>query len=164
MLSKTSLGIAAAGAGICFLGYCIYFDKKRRSDPDFRQKLKEKRRKNANKPTSRGGSASTTKFPDPNNQEACQQYFMQEIQLGEMLLSNGQIEEGVDHLANAVVICGQGQHLMQVFSQTLPPEVVSLLTIRIPIVRQRLQDQFGVKVEKKTEGPKIQQIAEDDVE
>jgi import receptor subunit TOM20 len=41
MLSKTSIGIAAAGAGICFLGYCIYFDKKRRSDPDFRQKLKE---------------------------------------------------------------------------------------------------------------------------
>ena len=28
-------------------------------------------------------------FPDPNNQEACQQYFMQEIQLGEILLSNG---------------------------------------------------------------------------
>ena len=40
MLSKTSLGIAAAAAGavIC---YCVFFDKKRRSDPDFRQKLKE---------------------------------------------------------------------------------------------------------------------------
>ena len=49
---------------------------------------------------------------------------------------NTEIEEGVEHLANAVVICGQGQHLMQVFSQTLPPEVVSLLTMRIPIVRQ----------------------------
>ena len=31
-------------AGICgtaFIGYCIYFDKKRRSDPDFKKKLRE---------------------------------------------------------------------------------------------------------------------------
>lgn len=34
------MGIAA-GAGLCFLGYCIYFDKKRRSDPNFKQKLRE---------------------------------------------------------------------------------------------------------------------------
>lgn len=47
-----------------------------------------------------------------------------------------EMEEGVEHLANAVVICGQGQHLMQVFTQTLPPEVVTLLTVRIPMVRQ----------------------------
>ncbi len=41
MLSKTGLGIAAAGAGICFIGYCVYFDHKRRSDPMFKQKLRE---------------------------------------------------------------------------------------------------------------------------
>ena len=34
------LGIGAAA----FLGYCVYFDNKRRSAPDFRAKLKEKRR------------------------------------------------------------------------------------------------------------------------
>lgn len=43
MLSKSSLGIVAAGAGMCFVGYCIYFDKKRRSHPEFRQKLKERK-------------------------------------------------------------------------------------------------------------------------
>ena len=40
-LSKTTLGFAAAGAGLCFIGYCVYFDQKRRSDPDFKKKLKE---------------------------------------------------------------------------------------------------------------------------
>lgn len=40
MLSKTAMGIAA-GAGLCFLGYCVYFDRKRRSDPDFKRKLRE---------------------------------------------------------------------------------------------------------------------------
>ena len=46
------------------------------------------------------------------------------------------IEEGVDHLANAVVICGQPQQLIQVFSQTLPPPVVQLLMLKIPVVKQ----------------------------
>ena len=46
------------------------------------------------------------------------------------------IEEGVDHLANAVVICGNSQQLMQVFSQTLPPPVVQMLMMRIPVVKQ----------------------------
>ena len=35
--------LAAGVAGISFLGYCIYFDRKRRSDPLFKQKLKERR-------------------------------------------------------------------------------------------------------------------------
>ena len=28
-----------AGLGLCFLGYCVYFDRKRRSHPDFKKKL-----------------------------------------------------------------------------------------------------------------------------
>jgi hypothetical protein len=41
-MSTKTLGLAAAGAGLLgFIGYCIYFDRKRRSDPQFKQKLKE---------------------------------------------------------------------------------------------------------------------------
>ena len=42
MISK-SLSIAAGAAAVGFIGYCVYFDHKRRSDPDFRKKLKESR-------------------------------------------------------------------------------------------------------------------------
>jgi len=41
MLTQTAWTVAAAGVGLCFIGYCIYFDRKRRSDPFFRQKLRE---------------------------------------------------------------------------------------------------------------------------
>ncbi|XP_052766043.1 mitochondrial import receptor subunit TOM20 homolog B-like isoform X2 [Mya arenaria] len=157
MLTKTSLGIAAAAGAGLFLGYCIYFDRRRRNDPDFRRKLKE-RRKKASKQSS---NTSNTKFPDPLNESACQQYFMQEINLGEILLSNGQLNEGVEHLANAVAVCGQPAHLMQVFRQTLPPEVVQSLETRIPIVKQRLL-QERAEVTKKPE--LSAQLAEDDVE
>lgn len=32
--------VAAVSLGVGFVGYCFYFDKKRRSAPEFREKLK----------------------------------------------------------------------------------------------------------------------------
>jgi len=40
MNRNTVLAIAGV-CGTAFIGYCIYFDRKRRSAPDFKQKLKE---------------------------------------------------------------------------------------------------------------------------
>lgn len=42
-VSRTTLSIAAGVAGTLFLGYCIYFDKKRRSDPEYKKKIRERR-------------------------------------------------------------------------------------------------------------------------
>ncbi len=42
-INKTTLSIAAGVAGTLFLGYCIYFDKKRRSDPDYKKKIRERK-------------------------------------------------------------------------------------------------------------------------
>lgn len=41
-------------------------------------------------------------------------FFLQEIQAGEALISSGDIDQGVTHLANAVVVCGQPTQLLQV--------------------------------------------------
>ena len=41
MSSRLMAGIVAGICGTFFLGYCIYFDRKRRSDPLFKQKLRE---------------------------------------------------------------------------------------------------------------------------
>ncbi|XP_059166619.1 mitochondrial import receptor subunit TOM20 homolog [Physella acuta] len=134
MLSKTTLGIAAASAGICFIGYCFYFDRKRRSDPEFKNKLKEKRKQAKQQKSVSGG----TRLPDLSNPEAMQRFFLQEVQKGEELLAVGDIEEGVEHLSNAVAVCGQPQQLLQVLQQTLPPQVFALLVQKLPSVGARL--------------------------
>ena len=41
MIMKTPVGIAFGLVG--FIGYCIYFDRKRRADPDFKKKLRERK-------------------------------------------------------------------------------------------------------------------------
>ncbi|KAH9519533.1 Mitochondrial import receptor subunit TOM20 B [Bulinus truncatus] len=134
MLSKTTIGIAAASAGICFIGYCVYFDRKRRNDPEFKKKLRE-RRKVAKEEKAKTG---VTRLPDLTNPEAMQRFFLQEVQIGEEKLASGDIEEGVEHLSNAVAVCGQPQHLLQVLQQTLPPQVFALLVQKLPSVGARL--------------------------
>ena len=71
-LSSKSLGLWAGLGTAAFLGYCIYFDKKRRSNPDFKRKLREKR-----KAASKGGSSSGPALPDFGDQESVQRFFLQ---------------------------------------------------------------------------------------
>ena len=40
MVSGRFVAVCAAGmVGSLFLGYCVYFDKKRRSDPNYKKKV-----------------------------------------------------------------------------------------------------------------------------
>ncbi|XP_063241463.1 mitochondrial import receptor subunit TOM20 homolog [Bacillus rossius redtenbacheri] len=150
MVSKAALGIAAGICGIVAVGYCIYFDNKRRSDPNFKQKLRERRR--AARKTKK---SSGTKLPDLKDHEAVQRFFIQEVQLGEELLAGGSVEAGVQHLANAVSVCGQPQQLLQVLQQSLPPQVFHLLLQSLPAVGQRMMAQSA--------GP-LSAVGDDDVE
>jgi import receptor subunit TOM20 len=134
MLSK--LGLVAAGAGLAFVGYCIYFDRQRRNDPLYRVKLRERRKKAKRSAKEQGKSGS--QIPDLQDSESMQRFFLQEVQLGEELLATGDIENGVDHLSNAVAVCGQPQQLLQVLQQSLPPQVFQLLLLKLPIAGKRV--------------------------
>ena len=39
VMVSSLLKLTFAGAVVGFLGYCVYFDRKRRSDPDYRDKV-----------------------------------------------------------------------------------------------------------------------------
>lgn len=41
MLGRTTTAVLGA-AGLAFVGYCIYFDRKRRSDPLYKEKIRER--------------------------------------------------------------------------------------------------------------------------
>ncbi|CAG0887703.1 unnamed protein product [Cyprideis torosa] len=136
MLSKT----AVWAVGICsslFIGYCIYFDHKRRSSPDYKKKLREMRVR-----------------PGHSGNDL--------IQLGETLLTNGEVEEGIQHLANAVVVCGQPSGLLQVLRQSLPSPVFSKLIQELPLAGQRLTPRGATKDGKtKTDTASLTPLYED---
>lgn len=126
-MSCNKLCLVAATAGAAFLGYCIYFDHKRRSAPDFKKKLREKR----NKAKSGSGKKTATTLPDPRDSQAMQKFFLNEVQLGEELLSAGDEEGGIEHLSNAVAVCGSPQQLLSVLQQTLPPPIFAKLVQKL---------------------------------
>lgn len=75
MDSLTNIGkstIVAGVAGALFLGYCIYFDHKRRSAKDFKKKLHEKRQEREK----RSVKKNKNKMPDLTDHEAVQRYFV----------------------------------------------------------------------------------------
>merc|ERR1712126_479595 len=113
----------------------IYFDRKRRSHPDFRRKLREKRKAAART----GNKASGPALPDFADQEAVQRFFLQEVQLGEELLATGDIQNGVEHLSLAVAVCGQPHSLLSVLQQTLPPQIYQLLLQNLDVAQQKVR-------------------------
>jgi len=140
MISKAAVGIAVGMAGI-FVGYCFYFDKKRRNDPDFKKKLRERRK-------ARKAAQKESRIPiNMEDQEVVQRFFLQEVQLGEEMLATGNLDGGIEHLGNAVAVCGQPNELLRVLQKTLPPQVFHLLLQRLPSVGQKLASQTAMTEE-----------------
>lgn len=137
MNTKTVGIFAGLGAAAAVIGYCVYFDRKRRSDPDFKRRLKEKR-KQGGSGSKKGGSGGPS-LPDFSDQEAVQRFFLQEVQLGEQLLAQGDIELGVEHLSLAVAVCGQPHALLGVLQQTLPPQIYQLLLQNLDSAQKKVR-------------------------
>ncbi|XP_016989977.1 mitochondrial import receptor subunit TOM20 homolog [Drosophila rhopaloa] len=116
--------VLAALSGMMFMGYCVYFDKKRRSDPEFKRKLHERRNKRNFASLRSSGSANMS-------DKDIEMYFMTQIHKGEGLITNGDIEGGVDHLINAILVCSQPGKLLQVLQSTLPMEIFTMMLVKM---------------------------------
>ncbi|GFX29393.1 mitochondrial import receptor subunit TOM20 homolog [Trichonephila clavipes] len=135
MLSKTAV-VAAGVCGTLFIGYCIYFDRKRRNDPNFKQNIRDRRAKALL--MKEKAKLDGSKIPELRDYESVQKFFIQEVQLGEELLAQGDIENGIEHLSTALAVCGEPQHLIEVLQVQLPPQIFHMLMQRLPIVSNRL--------------------------
>ncbi|KAH8354474.1 hypothetical protein KR084_012051 [Drosophila pseudotakahashii] len=119
--------VLAAISGMLFMGYCVYFDKKRRSDPEFKRKLHERRHQRALPVMGLGSSGSSHNVSEKD----IEMYFMTQIHKGEGLITDGDIEGGVDHLINAILVCTQPGKLLQVLQNTLPVEIFTMMLIKM---------------------------------
>ncbi|VDO04694.1 unnamed protein product [Rodentolepis nana] len=124
--------LAAVGAAASFIGYCIYFDHKRRSDPNFRAKLIQKRKEQA----LAAQKASIPQLPSFNDPRAVHKFFLDQISAGETALAACNVDEAVTHFAYAIVVCGQPTHLLQVLQASLSPNIFSKVVSALPEIRK----------------------------
>ena len=68
---------SAIVCGALFIRYCIYFDHKRRSDPNFKNRLRERRKKQKLAKE----RAGLSRLPDLEDAEAVQKFFLEEKNL-----------------------------------------------------------------------------------
>ncbi|XP_068156896.1 mitochondrial import receptor subunit TOM20 homolog [Drosophila tropicalis] len=141
-MSLKSLIISSLCTATAFcLGYCIYFDRKRRNDPQYKSKVHKRREREQLKQMElhRQGNYSQQQrqdvpphheyvirsgtLPDVTDHAALERYFLNEIKLGDQLISQGLLDEGLGHLANAIVVCAQPDALIQMLQSTLPEKI-----------------------------------------
>ncbi|KAI2801121.1 hypothetical protein RDWZM_009589 [Blomia tropicalis] len=141
-LAKVSLIVGAVG----FVSYCVYFDRKRRNDPNFKEKLKAKRA--LAKKSGKNQDCEIPIFKDPADMQA---FFLKEVQISDELMQIGQFDEAVLHLANAAVVCNQKSEFLGVMQKSLPPSAFQLLIQYYQIANERyikklLEDQAMSKM------------------
>jgi import receptor subunit TOM20 len=138
--------MSVLAGGICagFLAYCVYFDRKRRSDPNFKTKLREKRLKEE---IEKHEKTSQNDYPDLSTSTGLESFFVSEMQLGQQLLSTGDIENGTEHIAFAVLVTPNKEELLGFLSSQLPDDVFQMIVRKIPKCGEKLIKNAKLKTE-----------------
>ncbi|GMS91631.1 hypothetical protein PENTCL1PPCAC_13806, partial [Pristionchus entomophagus] len=106
----------------------------------YKDKIRQKRRENAASRSiiRRGTSKSNVDVSNPLKPTDMQSFFLEEVRLGEGLMDAGSLEEGAEHIANAVINSGHGNQLLSIVQQAIPPDHFALVLEKLPSNKQRL--------------------------
>ncbi|KAI3381188.1 hypothetical protein SNEBB_008615 [Seison nebaliae] len=125
--------LIVTGCGI--LGYCIYFDYQRRSAPDFKKKLAERRRKERIERTYK----TFDDIPSDDDRAAVQQYMMNTLEKGEILLREGRIEQSIMEFAKAIALSEKPLNFLNVLKTSFPAEIIRLIEEVLPKAKSRVR-------------------------
>lgn len=157
---KTSVIVAASVGTVVtgFLAYAIYFDHKRRTDPEFRKALKRESRRQARaareeaeaegaqqQEAIKSAFKEATEEGFPSGIEEKEAFFMSEVAKGEQLCQDGtdQIEAALCFY-KALKVYPQPKDLIGIYDKTVPKEVLEILADIVAMDNSlALGDSFG---------------------
>ena len=134
-ISYTTLALATTGTLLtASLAYALYFDHRRRSDPDFRRNLKKQHKKisklseEQQKASERSQKERIKSVVDaaneegfPRDAEETEQYFMQEVARGEGMCTDGSDPvEAALCFYKALKVYPQPRELIGIYDKTVP--------------------------------------------
>ncbi|EDW06253.1 mitochondrial import receptor subunit TOM20 homolog [Drosophila mojavensis] len=131
MSRNSLLALTAGTAGAILLGYCIYYDRKRRSDPNYKRKVHERRQKVNTLPFAYNATHRLN-LSELNDHEMVQHYFQNEIKVAEDLFRQAKLDMGLVHLANAIMVCAQPVALLEAMKVALPERIFNMLLTKLP--------------------------------
>ncbi|ORZ21253.1 MAS20 protein import receptor-domain-containing protein [Absidia repens] len=142
-LQSKQVALIAAGVAVTAgVGYLIYFDQKRRSDPSFRKQLKKERKKVAKKEKVEKEEAEQSvkdlitqvmqlaaQETLPSTPEEKEKYFMAQVAKGEALCSQGPTayQDAVVPFYLALKVYPAPLELIMIYQKTIPEPVFQIL-------------------------------------
>ncbi|KAL7627654.1 mitochondrial import receptor subunit tom20 [Parahypoxylon ruwenzoriense] len=139
--SSTILSLTAATAATGLLAYAVYFDYQRRADPNFRRNLRREERRQARAEKEEAVAQNKQKRKDvqqlvdrateegyPSGVNEREQFFMDQVQQGEMLASDPSktLEAGLAFYKALKVYPTPGD-LISIYDKTVDKRVLDVL-------------------------------------
>ncbi|GMM29637.1 Tom20 protein [Martiniozyma asiatica (nom. inval.)] len=131
------------------LGYCLWFDFKRRNDPEFRRQLKQQVRsaeKAAEKAKEEGNkqkvailkqklTQSLLTEPLPTNPAQVEQFFMEQVGMGEKLavIVGKEIDAAV-HFYKALAIYPNPTSILEIYQKSVTSDIYELIIMLTAIL------------------------------
>ncbi|OAV89573.1 hypothetical protein PTTG_04226 [Puccinia triticina 1-1 BBBD Race 1] len=160
------------------LTYCLYFDYKRRNDPAFRKELlKEQRRlvkknqtqdRNASRELEKMLQAAVSSVLSeqfPTTVEGKEQFFMEQVGIGEMLASKmprGAMPAAIAFF-KAYKVYPSPEELLVIYQRTMPPEIFAIIIEMIKLeVNQVIHAKNNYRPQTRMDAPVIEEITGDE--
>jgi len=140
------LQLTIAGSVTCALAWAVWYDSYRRSKPDYKKNLVEKRKqqliekRKLNDPDYYINNCIPL-CDNPLDPQSQQVYMMKELQKGEQMLESGEIKKGSAHIAMGLAYLSQQQIQMTLANlrQALPQQMLSAVVAQLTPARKRCQ-------------------------
>ncbi|KAL7674185.1 hypothetical protein ACOME3_000464 [Neoechinorhynchus agilis] len=130
--------LATAGLAVVgFVAYCGYFDYRRRSAPDFRRKLKERRARQQQE-------LSTTKLtlnlniPALSDLKEMQRFFEQHLIDADSALADGDEDLAAQHYAVAAICSPMPEKLTEIVSSAAGSDMAEKMKGYFPLVQMQI--------------------------
>jgi len=140
--------VMIAGLACSAVGWAIWYDRYRRSKPDYKAKLVEKRRNEILKKREQSDPFSYIKTislcENPMDRQAIAMYTMEQTGKGEVLLDQGQHQKGAAHIAMGMAYMEQAQIQMVLsqLSMQLPQGIIQLILQFMRVAKGRTNAQM----------------------
>lgn len=128
-----TVGIAC---GVGVLGYCIYFDHKRRNDPNYRNNVRARREQERIEAENK----ERIELPPLDDQESVQKFIVSKMEMGEEYIQAGDIDKGANHLSYAIALCPQPDQVLKYMRETLPSSAFLKLVECVTIAKKRVDE------------------------
>jgi len=170
MKTSTIVSISIGTAVTGLVAYAVYFDYRRRNDPDFRKALKRESRRQARIAKEEAELQGNKKREDiisavqdaieegfPTDIEEKEAFFMQQIAQGEALAGDGSDPIGAALcFYKGLKVYPEPQSLIGIYDNTVPKDILEILALMVAQDKSLKVGSFGAGSETSDSGPGVE--------